>query len=479
MTTGPHRAQGTSGAVTAVQDPAEAVRTHPHTVRVLASLPATVATAIGVTAAAAMAIRSVWPMPDEWALFAASLVTIAAVLRLPGRSGRLGCALVWIALLVWHGLPTPERSIGADFQTFYDGAYLLFTRGESPYRATGTTAFPFPTFALVWLLSLAGRLGQEATFMAFVVVEDLLLAGVFLLARRAAAGHAVPEPIDAARDLILVGLLLHPTVLAGIGVGNSSVVAGALIAAGVWAWQCDSSRWFPHTGAVLVNLAWMVKPQLLMATAFFLTAWLLERRPRARSRAAAIGRLIIPWGAGLVVASILIAPQAMSQAYADFPGVAAHWHDTIAATYPNNYAPAAVLAKALARLVGLSVSPTLAVLWIGITLLLLAWNLAALRRGPVDSPRAAYPWLLASLLWSSLVWEWYLALAVVAVLGVVLTPGVREGRGRSASALWLAAGIALTMVVSSFAFTVGVAVLYCLSQALHAQECSPCREVEP
>jgi hypothetical protein len=492
MTTDPYRTQATSGAATSLPGPAATVKTRTHTARVLARLPAAVAIGTGVVAAVAMALRNAWPPPDERVLFAASLVTVAGVLRLPGRSGRLACALAWIALLVWHGLPTSERSIGADFRTFYDGAHLLFARGASPYLAAGTTAFPFPTFALVWLLSLAGRLGPDTTVVAFVVVEVLLLAAAFLMARRAAAGPPVPS--DVARDLLLVGLLLHPTVLAGIGVGNSSVVAGVLMVAAVWAWQRDSSRWFPHSGAILVNLAWMVKPQLLMATAFFLAAWLLERypratwnlsaasvassRPRVRSRAAAIGRVIVPWGASLIVVSTLTAPGAMSQAYVDFPWVAAHWHSAIAATYPNNYAPAAVLAKALARLLGVSVLPTLAPLWIGLALLLLTWNVTTLRQGRPDSPQAAYPWLLSSLLWSSLVWEWYLTLAVAALLGLVLTPAVQTDRWRSASALWLAAGIALTMVVSSFAFTVGVVVLYCHSQALRARESAACEEGE-
>jgi hypothetical protein len=420
---------------------------------------------------AALAFRGAWPTPLETFALVGTILCLLGVWHARTPVGRVVCAALWIALLMALGVPTPSRSIGFDFRTFYEGAEALFKHRHSPYSVPGTTAFPFPTFPLVWLLSLAGRLPLEQTFLAFVALQAVLLGiGVILMGRVAA--ETIPRDSDPGRRLLQVGLVLHPAVLAGIVLGNSGALAGAVVLWAIWLWRCGRGTWSVHGAAVLFNLGWMVKPQLVPAALFFLATWWLERtrEPRRNSRAARIGRLLVPWAGAILVVSLAIPFPATLLAYREFPGVAATWHTHIAEAYPNNYALAAILAKALARLWAVPVSHSLLLLTIGIAGPLFLWNVVSLTSGRPDSLRPFLPWLLTSLLWTSLAWEWYLGLVLAGpMLMMTLAPSASDSPA-ALGGLRLAGGIACTMVFSSFIFTLGYLLIYCHSQAWCACE---------
>jgi len=430
-------------------------------------------------AATAMGYRGDWPTPVETFTLFATIVGIWGALHLPSRKSRVACAVLWVVLLVSLGLPTPPQRIGVDFRTFYEGSQILFDRHQSPYLAPGTTAFPFPTFFLIRLLSSAGRFSLEPTFLCFVGLQIVLLGIGLVLMRRVVRTETSGQDSDLARGLIQAGLLFHPVVLGGIGVGNSSVVAGVALIYAVWSWRCGSGEWWRHASAISLNLAWMVKPQLLMATGFFLICWWLERRqrPSALSRAAAIGRLVVPWAIALMAVSLPAAFPGSALAYRDFPWVAISWHTRIAEAYPNNYALSAILAKAVARILAVPASQTLPFLTAGIASLALLWNGLSLVAGKLDSLRAFLPWLLTTLIWTSLVWEWYLSLVLAGLLLMVGlacgTPVSQMSFGR----LRLYAGIGFTMVLSSFAFMLGVLLLYFHSHELRAREVTDARGI--
>ena len=157
-----------------------------HRPGLLSRLPDWATAAAIPVALGAMAYRGAWPTPAEAVLFGATILCVLGMFHLPSRAARVSSAAAWVLLLIVWGLPTPARSIGVDFRTFYDGAELLYKRGDSPYLAQGTTAFPFPTFPLVWALSLAGRLSSDDTSPVFVLLQSALLAiGCILMDRTA------------------------------------------------------------------------------------------------------------------------------------------------------------------------------------------------------------------------------------------------------------------------------------------------------
>jgi hypothetical protein len=92
-------------------------------------------------------------------------------------------------------------------------------------------------------------------------------------------------------------------------------------------------------------------------------------------------------------------------------------------------------------------------------LLVLAVNLASLRGGRRDTVTAILPWLFASLLWTSLVWDWYLTLILAAPLLLVgIAAGPRAGGETGPFALW--AGIACCTTASRAVFPLGILLLY-------------------
>jgi hypothetical protein len=225
-----------------------------------------------------------------------------------------------------------------------------------------------------------------------------------------------------------------------------------------------------HSSAICVNLAWMIKPQLLMATAFFLSCWLLKWRNNTLPRAARIGRLIIPWAIGLMVISLPMGFPGSVLAYRDFPKIAFIWHTRIVESSTNNFAPASIIAKAMARLWHLRVSETLPILAIGIAIFTLLWNILSLASDRVDTLRAFLPWLLASLLWTSLVWDMYLSLVLAGHLIIVGVLSEDRGPRINFPRLLFCVGVGLTTVVSSFAYTLGILLLYFCCQELRSQE---------
>ncbi|MBI4636030.1 MAG: hypothetical protein HY727_06730 [Candidatus Rokubacteria bacterium] len=421
-------------------------------------------------AAAAMAARGAWPSLAEVVALGTSTACVAGALRLPSRRGRIICAGLWIGLLGALAPRAPLAHWGAEFRTFYDGADLLFGRGASPYAAPGTSAFPFPTFLLVRALSLGGALSVERATWVFVALQIALLATALGLLRRVDRAEAGPGASDRARELLQAGLLLHPAIVAVVVVGQSVVVAGVAAACAVWCWRCGKGRLTIHAAALCLNLAWMVKPQLAVAGAFFLLHWLLERRPGGGppTRASAIGRLLVPWAVLLLAVSLPIAYPAYLLAYLEFPRVAAAWHTQVAEAYPYNYALPAVVAKALQRAMAVPVGRSLPVLTAGLAAAVALWNFLSLLSARRDSLSAFLPWLLASLLWTSLVWEYYLGLVLAAL---VLLPSVSGAVRRPiASTLRFGAALGLTLVVSSFALTLGLLLLYIESHAVLAHE---------
>jgi hypothetical protein len=211
----------------------------------------------------------------------------------------------------------------------------------------------------------------------------------------------------------------------------------------------------------------MVKPQLLMAAAFFLVAACREarHRPEARSRAGRIGRLILPWGVGLVLLSLPLAAPASVLAYRDFLGVAHRWHTEIAETHWNNLALPAVIAEATGRLSRLPVTATLGPITAALGALVLAANLRTLRGRAPDALPLFLPWLLSSLLWTSLVWDWYLTLVLAAPLLMLARAAPADGRVRLARAPLLA-GIACCTTASATFFPAGILLLYACSHDL-------------
>jgi hypothetical protein len=210
----------------------------------------------------------------------------------------------------------------------------------------------------------------------------------------------------------------------------------------------------------------MVKPQLLMLVAFFLAAAVLDLRrdASARSRAGAVGRLVVPWSAGILALFAVWEYPVSLQAYGEFLQVATRWHTEVAETHSNNLSLSAVVAGAVARLLDLPLTEVLPLVSAGMGLLVLAVNLASLRGGRRDTVTAILPWLFATLLWTSLVWDWYLTLILAAPLLLVGMATGPRAAGRT-TPFALGAGIACCTTASRAVFPVGILLLY-----LHALE---------
>lgn len=399
-----------------------------------------------------------------------TVACLYGVLRGVSPPVRMGSAVLWIlAVVAVSGSMVPPQ-VGLDFKTFVDGAELLFGQHQSPYLNIGTTAFPFPTFSVVRAMSLNGRLSFESTMWSFFFLQASLLALSYVLVRKIVVQEGWQPRSDLPMALIQAGLLFHPAVMLALYYGQSSVLAGAFLVAAVWCWRCTSHAVWQHAAAVSLNLAWMTKPQLLMAAAYFVASWLLSfRRGRdPQCSAAAIGRLIGPWCVALIVMSLALDVHGHAAAYRDFFSVASSWFTVIALVSPNNYAMAAIVAKAVARYGGFPVLEMLEILTALGAGLVLVWNLVSLRSAPRGALLAFLPWLLGSLLWTSLMWRFYLSLIIAGVLLLVASemkasPVVLRWR-----TVWVAGGIGLTMVLGSFAFTVGILLLYFFSHELLA-----------
>ena len=80
----------------------------------------------------------------------------------------------------------------------------------------------------------------------------------------------------------------------------------------------------------------------------------------------------------------------------------------------------------------------------------------ALATERTDSLRAFFPWLLTSLLWTSLVWEGYFSLVLVAPILMIAMGPCPGGAAGGRLKLRLALALACTTVFSSFLFTLGL-----------------------
>jgi hypothetical protein len=435
------------------------------TVRAVA--PDVASVVVLAVAAVAMAWRAAWPTPAELALLAISLAGVFGALRLSSERGRTVAASAWAAVLAGVALsgPVSARNTGHDFDTFWRGAALMFEAGRSPYDGYGVTAFPFPTFLLVRLVGLSASGSYDASLAVFLGLQVGLLALACWLLADVARGER-GRALGPAEWLLLVGVVIHPVVWAGVNQGNSGVLAGTALIGAVWAWRRGTGRASLHAAAVCATLAWMLKPQLLLAAAFFVVTWLAGRLGRPTDdRAARVGMLLGPWAAVLVSLSVPLGFPVSVAAYADFPRVALTWHTAVAEAFVNNYAPSAVLAKALARVSGIAVASSLPLVTALAALAVVGWNVASMPARGRGSLRSFLPWPAAALLATSLVWEWYLTLALVVPAALVVIGGEGGARPRVGSALRIAAALGLTTVTSSFAYAVGLVLLYLESHA--------------
>jgi hypothetical protein len=108
-------------------------------------------------ATVALIYRSAWPTSVEILLMVCGALGVWVVLF--GRFEMFGrlLATFWLGLLVLVELGRAGMEWGGDFNTFFAGTIMLYDFGRSPYAAPGVTAFPFPTFPLIRLLSLLGH----------------------------------------------------------------------------------------------------------------------------------------------------------------------------------------------------------------------------------------------------------------------------------------------------------------------------------
>lgn len=413
-----------------------------------------------VLAACALAVASPGSLPTRLQAFrvVATFLLVGGALRLSSGPARLGCAAAWLALMLLQPVPLVAEEWGRDFTTFYQGARLLFGAHQSPYAAPGATAFPFPTFLLVDLVSLNGGLSQAQSFRLFYALEALAL-GIGLVLFVWAAGRTVwaARAPQSAEALLVAGLALQPPILAGLAWGNSGALGGAAIMGAFAAWQGGRSRISLHGAAICLTLAWMIKPQLAMAAAFFLASALVEQRRTDRSRAAEIGRLALPWAAAMLLASLPLGWPGSLHAYRAFGPVAFTWHTEVAQRYFNNLALSLRIADGLKEAGGRPMATHLPLLAAVPAALILLANLRSLVRGSRDSALAFLPWLLASLLWTSLVWDWYLTLVLTAPLYMVSLAVRNPGRR---APIKLAAGIACCTVAAASVFCFGLLLLY-------------------
>lgn len=419
-----------------------------------------------------MAMRSAWPTRGEALVLAATVACICGMRWVHSARMRSMLAGLWVATIIYVANRLVPPGIGMDFQTFVDGASLLFEGHQSPYLARGTTAFPFPTFVLVRALTLGGALTLETTLWVFLTIQVILLALSYVLVRRVIAQERLPSGPDLTQALIQGGLILHPAILLVLYYGQSSILAAASLIVAIWCWRCGNTRAWLHGAAIFLNLAWMIKPQLLMAAGFFLVRWLRDAKgvPLQDNRDAAIGRLVVPWCAALIALSLVGVFPGHGVAYQNFFHRALSWHTVIAEISPNNYAISAIMAKAGKTVLGFSVDQTLPVLTFSGALLIVLWGCLSLQRAKPDSLLAFTPWLLASLLWTSLVWRFYLSLVLASLLLLVAYESMSAPSRFSLKTLWLATGIGLTYVLGSFAFTLGILILFFLSHELLVEE---------
>lgn len=427
--------------------------------------------AVGV-AVVAMAGRNAWPTPAEVAVLGATVVCLFGALRSGAARRRILFAGAWVVPVLASAIMIDPPQVWLDLKVFFDAAERMFDQRQSPYSVEGAFRFPFPTYVFIRALSGWGRVSFQTTAWLMFASQLAGLGLSFLLVRAIVRREPMAFSPDTSIGVIQGSLLLHPTTLFVLYYGQPVIAASTLLIGALWCWRCGRGRWRSHGSAILLNLSWMLTPQLLMAVAFFFVSWLRERwlDRRRTSEAAAIGGLLGPWGVALLVLSVPLAFPAHLTAYRDFVPMAVHAHTYVAEMSPNNYALSAIVAKTGLRLTGLPVALTLPFLTAVVAGLLLLWNLRSLRDARKDSLVAFLPWLLASILWTSYLWRFYFSLVLAGLLLLVAyrrTDPVIESRVHS---VWLAAGIGLTMVLSSFAFTLGILVLYFYSHAVLARD---------
>jgi hypothetical protein len=429
------------------------------------ALPVLASGVVLVVAAAGMAARHAWPNPTEISTLVASFACVWGALSLRSAKARIGCAVVWAGVMIERAariVQDAEPSLTAiDFAMFYTSAGLL-SEGSSPYLLRETGAFPFPVLPLVRALSLGGTLSVTDAFVMFLLVQGGLLGVGLILLFRSVTHSGALRDVRWEHRVLAIATVLHPAVMDAVVIGQTTLVAGSLLMFALWFWRCGDGRRSLHAAAITMSLVWMIKPQLMMAVAFFVVRWLLDRSARqGPTRAGEIGRLIPRWSMALVAMTLPVWFPAFAIAYWDFFAVGWHFTTQIAEAARNNYAPAAILAKALARTGVVTTSEALPLLTLAIAGGVVAWNVASLVATRADSLRTCVPWLLGALLWSSLTWEFYLSFALSALVILMI-----ESRGPALLAL----GLALTTVFSSFAFTVGVLLVYFHSHAVLAHE---------
>lgn len=422
------------------------------------------------TAVVALGLRNAWPTLTETAMFVLTIICWYGAMRIPNQNSKLILSTMWLAGMVIFANTLSLPQVWHDFRTFVDGAHLLFESDRSPYSVQGVTAFPFPTFFLVYALGATGTMSFTTVAWVYSFIQVLLLALSYLLANSLVGRENLEASSKVWLSLIFAGVIIHPATLLGLYYGQSSIVAGTTLLGAIWLWRCGRTKCSWHGAAVLFNLAWMVKPQLLMVSGYFLLRWVyaLKIKQHRQDEDVRIGRLLILWAVALLGISIVIGGRASLLAYRDFINVAYTWHTYIALIQPNNYALPAILAKAGSRYFGVEASEAMFPLTATCAFIVVLWNVVATLKAKPNSLVALLPWVLSSLLWSSLCWRLYLSLIIGGILVITAyTSTLRRGsESEKVKTLWLGLGIACSLVLSNFIFTLGLLLLYFLSHEL-------------
>lgn len=399
-----------------------------------------------------------WPRPFDLALAALVFLATLTVDRPLARGIAIALALALLALLLTSTRWLPR---GEDYTTFYRGAELLLRAGATPYGSAGTVAAPFPTFHLVWLLSGALAVPMETALRLFWTETVIVLATAWALgivaARRAggiSAGHAV----------LLVAVAFHPAVALGLMLGQTSAWTMAVAVGAFALWRGGARRAHWLIAGLLLGLGVLLKPSfVLVPLAFALVAVvdLLARhlRPVSRSPELVVGLGALAALPIWLALSWLVSPPAIIEAWQQWPGLAQGWALEVTHNFRGDYAPAAVVAKRLVKHLPLDYGTTLGVLSQTLLAVVVLLNALVLFGGGVRRADWWLPWVFGTLVVSPLTWAHYLVWALPACAWLLTAergaPCARRFLGRL--------GFALTFILSSFLFTVGLLLLYLVS----------------
>lgn len=244
-----------------------------------------------------------------------------------------------------------EHASSNDYWVFYHAARDTYVLGGSPY-AVGNN-FPIPTYWLIHLLAIGGRLPIEWAGSLFWGVNLLVLVAS-LGATLLVLGTASPAPRLAGLLLVLLLATTNP-VLAAWAMGQTIILALGFWTLGALAW--DRWRgWMREAGcAVAFVTAGMLKPPLLIFPAAFAVRAVGEvvaGRLRAGTPLSPSAR--VGWWSAAIVAAFVVVTIAVPggvtwQTLWQFPRVAHAAQLTIGYDLPFNFSLPFILLHQLER----------------------------------------------------------------------------------------------------------------------------------